>query len=47
MYKVEIQACVWITLKDKTRLAAKIWKPVTAGKDDGEGNEKFPAILGK
>jgi predicted acyl esterase len=43
MYEVQTQACVWITLKDTTRLAAKLWIPVTtSGKED----EKFPAILG-
>jgi predicted acyl esterase len=44
MYEIQTQACVWITLKDSTRLAAKLWIPVTG---TGQENEKFPAILGK
>ena len=38
------KACVWITLKDSTRLAAKLWIPV---KPNGDEKEKFPAILGE
>jgi predicted acyl esterase len=44
MYEVHREACVWITLKDTERLAAKLWTPVTK---IGKENEKFPAILGK
>jgi predicted acyl esterase len=44
MYEIQTQACVWITLKDSARLAAKLWIPVTK---TGQENEKFPAILGK
>ena len=44
MYEVLREACVWITLKDTERLAAKLWTPVTK---IGKENEKFPAILGK
>ena len=44
MYEVRREECVWISMKDSVRLAAKLWIPV--GKTEGD-NEKFPAILGK
>lgn len=43
IYEVEVRACVWITLKDSSRLAAKLWIPVMKA---GCGDEKFPAVLG-
>lgn len=44
MYEVKREACVWITLKDSTRLAAKLWIPV---KKNEKETKKFPAVLGE